>query len=140
MRVKESLKGAATLPVVLLMSGIVMELAIVGVVLAAILGNTIFGSRVEAEALAAARAGANDAIIRVIRYKNCPGTGCPASYSINVGSRPSTADVTIASSGGVITIGSVGTSFSRKKKVEAVLGVDSLTGHVKLQSFKEIVF
>lgn len=131
--------GAATLPVVLLMSSIVVELAIVGVVLAAVLSNTIFSSRLANEALTAARAGAQDAIIRVIRYKNCPGTGCPASYSVTVGSR-STADVTIAAASGVITINSTGTSSSRKKKVEVLLGVDSTTGKVSIQSFKEIPF
>ncbi len=130
-------RGAATLPVVLLMSAIVVELAIVGVVLAAILGNTIFSSRLGNEALAAARAGAQDGIRRVILYKNCPGTGCPASYSLTVGSR-STADVTIASASGVITIDSIGTASSRKKKVEVLLGVDSTTGKVNIQSFKEI--
>ncbi len=135
---RELSAGAATLPVVLLMSAIVVELAVLGVVLAAVFGNTIFSSRLATEALSAARAGADDAIRRVILYQQCPATGCPASYSITVGSR-STADVTITSGGGgILTINSTGISSSRKKKIEAVLGVDSSTGKVNIQSYKEI--
>jgi len=132
------IKGAATLPVVLLMSSIVMELAIVGVTLSAVLGSSVFSARLSSEALAAAKAGAEDALLRVIRYKNCPGTGCPSSYSITVGTR-STADITITSNGsGVITIASTGISSLRQKKIQEVIGVDSTTGQVQIQSFKEI--
>lgn len=136
--VKGGNSGAATLPVVLLMSAIVVELAVLGIVLATVFGNTIFSGRLASEALGAARAGADDAIRRVILYQNCPSTGCPASYSVTVGSR-STADVTIVSGGGgIITVDSVGVSSLRKKKIEAVLGVDSSTGKVNIRSYKEI--
>ena len=69
--------GAVTLPVILLISGTVMELAIAGVVISALLSNTVFSSRLSAEALAAARAGAQDAIIKIIRYKNCNAASLP---------------------------------------------------------------
>lgn len=131
------LNGVSALPTVLLISIIILELALAVALTAASLSNTFYGERMASEALSAARAGAEDAILRVVRYKNCPTTGCPASYSIAVGSR--TADVTIASDGqGHITIDSTGTAFTRKKKVEVILGVDPTTGEVKLQSFEEV--
>lgn len=129
--------GVSALPTVLLISLIVLELAVAAALTAASLSNTFYGERMSSEALSAARAGAEDATLRVIRYKNCPTTGCPASYSMTVGSR--TADVVIASDGqGHITIDSTGTAFTRKKKIEVILGVNSTTGEVKFQSFSEV--
>ncbi len=143
--------GAATLPVILLISGIVIELAIAGVVVSALLTNTVFSSRLSAEALAAARAGAQDAIVRIIRYKNCPGLdGCPSSYCLNGASdypictaggtiTGPTTSVTMSNSGsGIITVTSVGTAITRKKKVEAVVGVDPNSGKISVISFGEI--
>ena len=143
--------GAATLPVILLISGIVIELAIAGVVVSALLTNTIFSSRLSAEALAAARAGAQDAIIRIIRYKNCPGPdGCPSSYCLNGAldyptctangtiAGPTTS-VTMSNSGsGIITVTSIGTAVTRKKKVEAVVGVDTSSGKISILSLEEV--
>jgi len=130
--------GIAALPTILLISSILVEVVVVGVVLANALNNSRFSERVAAEAYAAANAGAEDAILRIIRYKNCPATpGCPSSYSLAVGSR--SADVSIVDSGGgVITIQSTGTASMRKKKIEVILGASSNTGEVSLQSFREV--
>ena len=131
-------KGAVTLPVFLIITLIVTELALAGVITANALSNTLFGERLSIEATQAARAGAQDAIMRVIR--KCPLSNCsPSTYSLSVGSR-STAQVTIARDGvtGKITINSAGTVFSRKKQMEVILGVDQTTGQVKIQSFKEV--
>lgn len=131
-------RGAVTLPVFLLITLIVFELAIAGVVAVNALNNSFFGERLAAEAWQAARAGAQDAIITVIR--KCPLSDCsPNNYSLSVGAR-SSADVTIIRDqvSGKITINSTGSSFTRKKKIEVILGVDQETGQVKVQSFKEI--
>lgn len=130
--------GAVTLSVFLLITLIISELAIAGVVTVNALNNSFFGERLAAEAWQAARAGAQDAIMKVIR--TCPLTNCAAStYSLPVGSR-STAEVTIVRDpvSGKVTIDSVGGSFTRKKKVEAILGVDQGSGQVKVQSLKEV--
>ncbi len=131
-------KGAVTLSVFLLITLIISELAIAGIVTVNALNNSFFGERLAAEAWQAARAGAQDAIVKVIR--TCPLSNCATStYSLPVGSR-STAEVTIIRDpvSGKITINSVGGAFTRKKKIEAVLGVDQGSGQVKIQSFKEI--
>jgi len=132
------IRGAVTLPVFLLITLIIFELAIAGVVAVNALNNSFFGERLAAEAWQAARAGAQDAIIFVIR--KCPLSDCsPNSYSLTVGAR-STAQVMIArdQASGKITINSTGESFTRKKKIEVLLGVDQETGQVKVQSFKEV--
>lgn len=131
--------GVATLPVILLISSIAMELAIAGVVVAALLTNTVFSSRLSAEALAAARAGAQDAIVKIIRYKNCNATSCGglAPYTITIGSR--TALVSFVDNGNsTITVTSVGTAVLRKKQVKAVVGVDTLSGKINVVSFEEV--
>ena len=131
-------EGAVTLPVFLLITLIVFELAAAGIVVVNALNNSFFGERLAAEAWQAARAGAQDAVLLVI--KKCPLSDCdPVSYTLSVGPR-STAQVTIVRDpvSGKITVGSTGESFTRKKKIEVILGVDQGSGQVKVQSFKEI--
>ena len=132
-------KGAVTLSVFLMITLIISELAVAGVVAVNALNNSFFGERLAAEAWQAARAGAQDAIITAVR--TCPLSDCPSSnYSLTVGSR-STAQVAIVrdAGNGNITITSIGEAFTRKKKIEVILGVDQESGQVKVQSFKEVV-
>lgn len=133
-------KGAVTLPVFLIITLIVTELALAGLVTANALNNTLFGERLAIEASQAARAGVQDAIMRVIR--SCPLSNCsPSSYSLSVGSRSSsTVSISRDVVSGNITINSTGSSFTRKKKMEAILGVDQATGKVQIQSLKEVAF
>ena len=136
--ITDRLKGAVTLPVFLMITLIIFELAVAGVVTANALNNSFFGERLSAEAWQAARAGAGDAIMRIIR--TCPLSDCAAtSYSLPVGSR-STAQVTITRDpvSGNITVNSTGEAFTRKKKIEVILGVDQESGRVRVQSFKEV--
>jgi len=70
--------------------------------------------------------------LKVIREK-----GCPASLpELTVGSR--SAVRTCNEVNEVVTITSTGSAFSRKKRVEAILGVSPTTGKVSIQSFKEV--
>lgn len=128
----------SALPTILLISAIIIEVGVLSVILANTLNSSRFNERLAAEAYSAARAGADDATLKVIRYKDCPATpGCPASSTIAVGSR--SADVIITDSGGgIITIESTGDALGRKKKIEVKLYVDSITGEVSVQSLKEV--
>ena len=135
---KKLMNGIAALPVLLLTAAIILEIGVVSIVLANVFNNSRYNDRLATEAFSAARAGAQDAALRVIRYKVCPATpGCPGDYTITVGSR--SAEVTIAASGdGIITVNSIGTAVGRQKKVQVILFVDSFTGEVSLRSFKEV--
>ena len=129
--------GVSALPTVLIISMVIIEVAVISVVLANAFNNTRFGERLAREAYSVARAGAQDAILRVLRYKDCPITpGCPSLYSLPVGERSAT--VSIESEGGVVTIRSTGSAYLRSKGVEVILGVDASTGEVSMQSFKEV--
>ena len=141
-------KGAATLSVILLISGITMELAIAGVIIAMLVSNTAFSSRLSADALAVARAGAQDAELRIVRDKNFISSGYfePPGCVLN-GSVPCARVVVEKDSGtscsqpissGQDCIVSLGTAFTRNRKVEAILGVDSISGKINALSLKEI--
>jgi len=131
-------KGAATLSVILLLAGVMMELAIAGVIIAMLVSNTVFSSRVSSEALAAARAGAQDAAVKIARYKDCNATYCGGTvpYTITVGS--ATAEVSLTDNGdNTLTVTSIGTVFTRKKKMEALVGVDPISGKINIISLEE---
>ncbi len=129
--------GFSALPTILIVSMVMVEIAVIGVVLANAFNNTRFGERLAAEAYAVARAGADDAILRVLRYGDCPSSpGCPSSYLLSVDER--SANVGITSSGESVTIISTGSAFLRSKNIEVVLGVSSSTGEVFVESFREI--
>ncbi len=143
----QGIRGVATLPTILLLSGILMELAIAGTVLATVLNNKISNQRFGTEALAAARAGAQDAIMRVSRDKGFEALS--PGYSLNVTDRASAQVivcknwVTIANLcdtniNGKDEIVSIGTVLNRKKKIVVILGVDEVTGRVQIRSFEEV--
>lgn len=130
--------GVATLPVILLISSIVIELTIAGVIVSALLTNTVFSSKLSAEAISAARAGAQDGIVKIIRYKNCNATSCGGTvpYSLTLGR--ATVLVEMVDNGDyTITVKSTATVVTRKKKVEALIGVDSITGKINVISISE---
>lgn len=130
--ITEKNKGISALPTVLIISMVIIEVAVIGVILANIFNNTRFGERLAAEAYGAARSGAQDAILKVVRIKTCPD-----DFSLAVGLR--TADVTCTDNGsGIITIDSGGSAFLRNKSIRVVLEVDSDTGEVSIRSIKEV--
>lgn len=144
-------KGAATLSVILLISGIVMELAISGLIVGVLVSNTLASSRLGAQALVAARTGVEDATIKISRYKNCsaltsvfslPCDGV-TTYPVAVGTASadvSIADISPLGDGTLLKAVSVGTAGARKKRFEAVIGVDAFSGQIIVFSMQEKPF
>lgn len=124
----------------LLLGGVIIEIAIAVAFLAYYFNTTIFATRLTAEALAAAQAGVDDAIIRVVLNKNCPDSSCPSPYTLTV--NRATTDVTICKDTcagvGKHEITSTGNSLNKKKKLRAVIQVDSTTGEVRTESITEV--
>lgn len=131
--------GVATLPTVIILSAIILEVAVAAVTIAAALASSANNQRLASQALSDARTGADDAFMRIVRNKNCPNAvGCPSSYSITIDSSD-TANVTISSNGqGVITVVSEGVSSNRRRKLQMLVGVDSSTGLANIESIQEI--
>ena len=132
------LKGASALPSMLLISGIILEVVIAGLVVSQLFSKGLLGERLSLEALKAAESGAYDAILRVRSYINCPdATYCPSLYTISVGER--SACVSIGSiSDGQMTINSRGSAFTRQKTLQAVLDISTSDARVDVQLFREV--
>lgn len=126
--------GQAALPVVLLICGIITEIAIAGALVAFILNNTGWGERLSAQALAAAKAGVEDAFIKITVDKTF---SAPGGYNFAVDSRAVQVTV-IKDLGGTSQIISLGKALSRQRKLEAILVVDADTGKIDLKSTREI--
>src|SRR3990167_5626815 len=82
---KMRLKGISSLPTMLLLGGIIIEIAIAIAFLTYYFNVSNFAARLSAEALAAARAGIDDATIKVVLNKNCPDSSCPSPYTLALG-------------------------------------------------------
>lgn len=145
MKICRKRNGIVSLPTILMVSGIIAEIALTGVILAFLFSSSGLGGRLATESLAAARAGIEDGIYRVItnNYTNY--------YTITVGENNRLVEVTIekdpvdlgvcnVSWGCRFRIRSIGHAFLSNSKMEVILGVDPLSREIRIQSLKEIQF
>ncbi len=137
--------GIVTLAVTLLLSAIIVEIVIIGAVLAYTVTNSNYAARLSAEALSAAKAGVSDALIKIIRDKHF---GANPSYELSIGGR--SVEVTVckdAKTGisncdtpsiGEREITSVGKALTRRQKIRAIVDVDAVTGEARVVSITEL--
>jgi|GEM_PF-965555 len=139
------LRGVAALPVILLISGIILEIVAASALLAFSFSSGSFGTLLAAEALFGARTGSDDAIYRVIKNNYL------SSYSLTTttGTHTVVIDVTVEKDPadfGVCSIAwgcryriySSGRVLFRERKVETILAVDPNTREIRRESFKEV--
>ncbi len=129
-------KGIISLTTVLIVSTVIVETALVGLSIAYLAGEEGFGLKESRHAIATARSGINDAILRIIDNKDYLSN----SYTLSVDSYE--ADVTITRSSidtryARYDIASVGKTFGKRIKISGVLTVDEYSGEVTIQSFQE---
>lgn len=134
-----SQRGIASLPLILLLGAIIIEVSIASVFFLSYLNTSVYGTRMASEALIAAQAGINDGLLRVVTNNAAD----DLTYSMSIGN--ATADVSICKGGNVacpaILIGqhqitSVGKALTRQHRLVAVLSVD-VYGLVYIESIKE---
>lgn len=134
-------RGQATLSFVLLVGGIIVEIAIAGSLVAFFSSNSGLGERLSARAFNAAEVGIRDSQLKIARNKDLCSPSCPVPYSFSVGS--DTVMVTLQKVDDlpdnlyVYTVTAVGTAATRQKKFVAVINVDRTSGVVQLQSHQE---
>jgi hypothetical protein len=136
-------KATAALPAMLFIGGIIVEIGIAGAFISYYLSQSGFGIKMSAEALAAAEAGVQDALIKIIRNKDFTSSG----YDLTVGNRSANIIVckdtkTVSSlcdteNSGKHEITSIGSALVKKRKIEAIVNVNSATGEVKIESIQE---
>lgn len=137
--------GVAALPVMVLIGGITMVIAVTGLLVVYTLGQGAFGAKFSAEAFSAAQSGIDDALIKIIRNKNF---SSPTPYAVSVGARTATVTVckdfkSVSSScdtanDGKDEITSVGSAFTKSHKIRAIISVIPLTGEIQVDSVAEI--
>lgn len=123
-------RGQATLSFVILVGGIVALIGITVAFLATSFLNVGFGFDAGERALAVARAGNDDAMLRLVRDKNFA-----SSYDVPVGAYTASVVVTQgAPAAGQATIVSSASVAARGKKIQTVVSVSATTGQVTLVS------
>lgn len=133
-KILKDARGVSTLPIILLLGGMIMEIAVALALLTYYFNNTNFSIRLSAEALETAKAGIEDAIIKVIRDKNFSG-----NYPLEIEGR--VADITVcrhACVAGKTEILAVASAFNKQKKLKAILDVKEDNGKVLVESVKEM--
>ena len=133
-------EGFSSLPAILFIGGLLVQIAIAMAFLLYVFSNTTFTVRFRAEALAAARAGIEDGIITIIRNKDCPTIGCTSPYTVTVGGRTATVTLCKDTCAGVgkTQIDSIGQAVTEKRFLRAILSIDSTTGAVTTESIQEL--
>ncbi len=145
-KLSKKIKAAATLPIVLLVGGLAVEIGIAGAFVAYFLSQSSFGIKLSGEALAAARTGIQDARIKIVRDKNfIPGYN---PYTLNIGSNSAQITVckdlrTVSSAcdtpmSGKFEITSLGTAFTKYRQVRVIIHVNDITGETRLESEIEV--
>lgn len=134
--------GQMTLPFVLLIGGIIVEVAIAGAFVTYFLSNSGYGERLSVRAAAAAESGIRDAMVKITQNKEFLSDLGNTSYSISVSNETNdtalvSATRETASGKYLYTVTSLGTAVSRQKKYVARIFVDPITGQVELESIQE---
>ena len=134
--------GIASLPAILLLGAIIVEIAVASVFLLSYLNNSVYGTRLSNQAHSAAASGINDAVLRVILNKDVN----EESYTLAVGSAavdveickdiffPCDGSTTIAA--GKHQVVAIGRALTRRHRLIATLSVDASTGLVSIDSIK----
>lgn len=75
--------GIASLPVILLLGGMIIEIAIAGAFIFYYINSNVYGNRLANQAASAARAGIDDAVMRIIYNTNCGNdeANCPGTFT-----------------------------------------------------------
>jgi len=126
--------GAIGLPLILLASALITEIAVTLTLTSFLLTNSAADIKWSIGALSASQSGIEEGIMKVIRNKDFNGTS-----TISVGL--ATVSITITKdspSTGKHTIMSLATIRQIQRKLEAVINVSSTTGQVEIQSIQEI--
>ncbi len=127
--------GQATLAFVLLVGGIIVEIAIASSFITYFLNNSGFGERLLARARAAAQSGIVDAHLKLSRNKELG----PLSYTVAVGN--DVADVTIVQNTSpttyIYTITARGIAVNRERTFTSNIVIDQRTGILALESLTE---
>lgn len=127
--------GVAALPTILILGGIITELAIAAIIGGYLLINLELGNRLSEEAFSAAKSGVEDALLKIVRDRSFNN-----NFSLAVGNNSATVTICkdICVGVGKYKITAAGQAQSRHRQLEAIVVVDDTTGGVALESLTEV--
>ncbi len=131
---RNSKSGQISLPVILLIGGIVVEIGIIGASFSYLLISGGYGERLSAQAWVYSQSGLQDVFLKIARNKDYFASG---PCNLDFGSSRNKCGLTVTRDGSKVTIVSTGETALRKRKLEAVLSVDQFTGKTYLVSLLE---
>jgi len=123
-------RGAVLLPTIITIGFLMVGVGLAGSVILIALNRSNYNIRLSTAALAAARAGIDDAYLRILR------TNYTGNYILSLGERR--AEVSVAELNNKYTVNSLGVAGRGLRKLQAILDVDSRTHEVKLQTLNEV--
>ena len=121
---KKNKSGQAALATIILIGGLISLIALLLIIIISANISSVYALQANQKALAVANAGAEDALIQLIRNKNFSG-----NYSFYVGE--DLASVTVTNSGSSATIDSVATVLNYKRRVKVLVSLDE-NGEVRI--------
>lgn len=131
-------KGQATLAFILLVSGIIIEVAIFGSIIAFNFNRAALSEQLSLRALSAAHSGIYDARLMISRNKDL---GDNFSYNFDINESTVFLELTRATDEGanlyLYTVNSKGVVKGRERTVEALIAVNRTTGSVEIKSLEE---
>ncbi len=143
----KAVNGIAALPTMLLLGGIIVEISIVGAFISYLFSQSSFGIRLSEEALSLAQSGIQDALIKIIRNRSTITSG--GTYTLIIENNKKV-DIIICkdsktassncdtSNNGKDEITSLGSVLTKKRKLRAIVNINSNTGEIKVESIMEI--
>lgn len=152
LQARKSTQGIVALPLMLLISGIVLEMTIAATLVVFYLLQGNIGARNATEALGAARSGVTDVVVRLARNMYFDGT-----YSLVLDGQR-TVQITVCNQGrkttgcgtgggcdyanpsdlGKVEVSSLGIVKNKNRCVRAIYAIDGNTGEIKEESSGEI--
>ncbi|MBI5732729.1 hypothetical protein HY967_02085 [Candidatus Jorgensenbacteria bacterium] len=134
---RKSKEGQATLAFVLLVSGIIIEIAIAGSAVTYFLSTSGFGEKLSTRALAAAHAGVRDVQLKISRNKEFGANNYPLAVGSDSANVTTVWSTDVANDNYTYTVTSIGTASTRQRKLVAIMVVNQTTGFLQLQSLIE---
>lgn len=135
-----SRRGQATLSFILLVSGVIIEVAIAGAFVVYFLSSSSRGARLSERAFTAAQAGLADVQVRLTRDKTVAASG-PVSYVLAVGTDQAAVEIsrTVADQYTYRYLAtSTGTAGTRSRRMVGAFSVEQVTGQVRSETFGEV--
>ena len=129
--------GIAALPTLLMAGGIITAISISLTASIYLYINSTSGANLSLKALSAAKSGAYDGLMKIVRDKSL----VSASYSFSVGNQSAAVVICRDSApcGGQdkFKITATGSALTRRKRIEAIVSVDPITNLIKLETMIE---